>query len=66
MRGKFVKGVYRQPATTLLTILQNGQDKTPKVCPKKRSSMEHSPGLPQHTKSLRSCISIFLNLRIKQ
>ena len=31
------------------------QDKPPKASPKKRSIMEHSPGLPQDTKSLRSC-----------
>ena len=37
------------------TVLQNGQDKTPKASPKKRSLIEHSPGLPQDTKSFRSC-----------
>ena len=37
------------------TVLQNWQDKTPKASPKKRSIMEHSPGLLQDTKSLKNC-----------
>ena len=37
------------------TILQNWQDKTPKASLEKWSIMEHSPGLPQDTKFLRSC-----------
>ena len=37
------------------TLLQNWQDKTPKASSKKRSIMEHSPGVPQDTNSLRSC-----------
>ena len=37
------------------TVLQNGQDKTPEASLKKWTIMEHSPGLPQDTKSLRSC-----------
>ena len=36
------------------SVLENGQDKTQKASPKKRYIMEHSPGLPQDTKSLRS------------
>ena len=34
---------------------KTGRTKSPKASPKKRSIMEHSPGLPQDTKSLRSC-----------
>ena len=37
------------------TILQSWQDKTQKASNKMRSIMEHSPGLPQESKSLRSC-----------
>ena len=37
------------------TVLQNGQDKTPKASPKKQSIMEYLPGLPQVTKPLRRC-----------
>ena len=37
------------------TVLENGLDKIMKASPKKRSIVEHSPGLPQDTKSLRSC-----------
>ena len=36
------------------TVLQNWQHKTPKASPKKGSIIEHSPGLPRETKSLRS------------
>ena len=42
-------------APHLRTILQNGQDKSSKASPKKLSIMEYSLGLPQDTKSLRSC-----------
>ena len=37
------------------TVLQNWHYKTPKTSLKKWSIMEHSPRLPQDTKSLRSC-----------
>ena len=37
------------------TVLQNGQDITPKASPKMQSIMEYSPGLPKDTKPLRSC-----------
>ena len=37
------------------TVLQNGQDKTPKASPKKHYIMEYSPELPIDTKSMRSC-----------
>ena len=36
------------------TVHQNVEDKTTKASPKKRSIMEHSPRLPQDTKSIRS------------
>ena len=37
------------------TVFQNRQDKTPKASPDDQSIMGYSPGLPQDTKSLRSC-----------
>ena len=37
------------------TVLQNGQDKTPKASLKKHSIMEYLPGVLQDTKPLRSC-----------
>ena len=37
------------------TVLQSRQDKTLIPSQKKRSIMEYPPGLPQDTKSLRSC-----------
>ena len=46
---------YLQPSTTSRTVLQDGQDKTSKASPKKRSIIEYSPGLNQDYKSLRSC-----------
>ena len=42
-----------------------GQDKTPKASPKKRSIMEHSPGLPQGIKSLRSCSGNLAKMPLK-
>ena len=36
-------------ATRLRTVLQSGQDKTPKASPKKQSIMEYSPGLPPNS-----------------
>ena len=47
------------------TVLQNWQDKTQKASPKKRSIMGHSPGLPQNTKSLRSCSSNCAKMLLK-
>ena len=46
-------------------VLQNGQDKTSKASPKKRSIMEHLPGPPQDTKSLRSCSENRANMLLK-
>ena len=37
------------------TVFQNWQDKTPKASLDEQSIMEYLPGLPQDTKSLRSC-----------
>ena len=37
------------------TVLQNGQDNTKKASHKKQSIIEHSPGVPKDTKSLKSC-----------
>ena len=37
------------------TVFQNWQDKTQKTSPDEQFIMEYPPGLPQDTKSLRSC-----------
>ena len=47
--------MHRQPNTTLQNSIQNWQDKTPKASPDEQFIMEYPPGLPQDTKSLRSC-----------
>ena len=52
-------------APSCRTVLQNGQDKTPKASPKKRSIMEHSPGLPEDTKSSISCSGNQAKLHLK-
>ena len=41
------------------------QDKTPKASLKKRSIMEHSPGLTQVTKSLRRCSGNWTKMLLK-
>ena len=52
LHGPVVLGVYRQLSRT---VLQNRQEKIPKASPNKHAIMEHTPVLPQDTKSLRSC-----------
>ena len=47
--------LYRQPKPQCRTVFQNWQDKTPKASPDEQSIMEYWPGVPQDTKSLRSC-----------
>ena len=47
--------MYRQPSTILQNSTPKRAGQTPKASLQKRSIMEHSPGLPQNTKSLRSC-----------
>ena len=46
------------------TVLQNGQDKTPKASPKKQSTMEYLPAL-QETKPLRSFSGSRANMLLK-
>ena len=53
LHGPVFKVCIGNRAPHCRTVLQKGQDKTTETFPKKRSIMEHSPGVPQDTKCPR-------------